>query len=78
MPRLGKQMGCIYQLIWRVVCYIQGVTLYCFCFSFFVSVVCLYIFSFLLLFARARCINAVTCFRDRAVSFRVGGLKKNA
>ena len=50
MPRLGKQIGCIYQLIWRVVCYIQGVTLYCFCFSFFVSVVCLYIFSFLVLF----------------------------
>ena len=69
MPRLGKQMGCIYQLIWRVVCYIQGVTLYCFCFSFFVSVVCLYIFSFLLLFARARCSNAVTCFhRDQVHS----------
>lgn len=69
MPRLGKQIGCIYQLIWRAVCYIQGVTLYCCCFSFFVSVVCLYIFSFLLLFARARCTNAVTCFhRDQVHS----------
>ena len=44
MPRLGKQIGCIYQLIWRVVCYIQGVTLYCFCFSFlFLSFVCIFL-----------------------------------
>ena len=43
MPRLGKQIGFIYQLIWRAVCYIQGVTLYCFCFSFFVSVVYLFV-----------------------------------
>ena len=69
MPRLEKQIGFLYQLIWRAVCYIQGVTLYCFCFSFFVSVVCLCIFSFLLLFARARCTNPVTCFhRDQVHS----------
>ena len=68
MPRLGKQIGCN-QLIWIAVCYIQGVTLYCCCFSFFGSVVCLCIFSFLLLFARARCTNPVTCFhRDQVHS----------
>ena len=38
-------------------------------FQFFFSVVCLYIFSFLLLFARARCTNAVSCFhRDQVHS----------
>ena len=68
MPRLGKQIGCIYQLIWRAVCYIQGVTLYCCCFSFF-SVVCLFILIFPFFFARARCTNAVTCFhRDQVHS----------